>query len=230
MTRGLVLGLTAVQRRVRMLYLAGEAPLGVVAGTIAGPPRAAELCPDIFYLLKEHNGGKDPTATDPADRWSTPAELQRVRLDEEDRRTLGLQAKPIRPAFVNRTADCIGGAAWCGGWDRLQPVRFAHIYNGWINTDSMRLDAGGPAKCFARLKRPEPGCYVVFASGVGGHTVGHIGGVVDVPAEWDPLERDCWDHLGGVDVAARIGRANKRTTGRTWFGKDAWFVVPTMTP
>lgn len=206
-TRGAVIALTGAERRERMLYLAGERPLSWVPGLDHMYATRVDKCPDIFYLLKDYNGGKDPRATDPADRWSKPGST-----------------------FVNRTADCIGGQAWCGGWDRYQPARFAHIYGGWINTDSMRQDAGGPAKCFHRLDRPELGCYVVFASGSAGHQVGHIGGVVDVPAEYAPTEREWWKELGVVDVAARIGRANKRTTGLTWFNTNAWFVTPIMIP
>lgn len=213
----MVLALSAEERRNRMLYLAGEitldqvkdvAPLSDVPSGYAADVRlGSQKCPAIYYLLKDHNGGKNPLAPDPADRWRKPGST-----------------------FVNITSDCIGGQAWCGGFDRFQEKRFAHIYGGWINTDSMRQDAGGPKKCFHRLERPEPGCFVVFASGSGGHKIGHIGGVVDVPAEYAPTEREWWDELGVVDVAARIGRANKRTTGRTWYRTDAWFIVPTMQP
>lgn len=187
--RGVVLALDADQRVQRARYLASDE---CVAG---------------YYLLKEHNGGKDPTAPDPFDRWSKPGST-----------------------FVNRTADCIGGAAWCGGFDRYQPKRFAHIYDGWINTDSMLLDARGPSLCFTELGSPEPGCFVVCKSGSRGHKVGHIGTVVDVPAEWDPDERECWDALGVVDVASTGAgvRANTLRTGRGWFDTGAGFIVSKM--
>lgn len=205
-TRGVVVPLTAEQRVMRLLYLAGEAKLEDLDEYVRrdGAPSS---CPDLFYLLKDHNGGKDPTAPDPADRWSKEGST-----------------------FVNRTCDCIGGQAWAGGWDRYQPVRFAHLYGGWINTDSMILDARGPQKCFVALDRAEPGCYVVCASGSYGHQVGHIGGVVSVPAEHAPMEREWWQALGVVDVAARVGRANARTTGRGWQLANPVFIRSVMTP
>lgn len=165
-------------------------------------------CPDIFYLLKEHNGGKDPTAPDPADRW-----------------------KKDGSEFENRTADCIGGAAWIGGWDRYQPIRFAHIYSGWINTDSMRQDAGGPQKCFVRIDNPEPGCYVVAGSGSPGHKIGHIGTVVGGCEGFERNKRESWEALEVVDIASRTPRrANMITMGKGWYGCDSWFIRSVMKP
>jgi hypothetical protein len=110
-------------------------------------------------------------------------------------------------------------------------VRFAHLYGGWINTDSMRMDAGGKAKCFQKLDAPEPGCYVVCASGSPGHKIGHIGTVVGGCDGFVRTEREAWQRLEVVDIASRgARRANQLTTGRGWFGADAWFVVPTMKP
>lgn len=208
MTRGVVLPLTQQQRVQRMLYLAGLADVSTLDPHVRSTPATPTRCPDVYYLLKDHNGGKDPTAPDPADRW-----------------------KKSGSDFENRTADCIGGASWCGGFDRYQPVRFAHIYSGWINTDSMRMDAGGAMKCFIRLAAPEPGCFVVFASGAGGHAVGHIGSVISVPARWNEKLRASWSELEVVDVASRSPRpANQLTTGLGWFGKDSWFVRSIMKP
>lgn len=205
--RGLVLPLTAKQRVQRALYLAELAEMSSL-DPWAQRTGAPAKCPDIFYLLKDHNGGKDPTAADPADRWSKDGST-----------------------FVNRTCDCIGGASWIGGWDRYEPIRFAHIYGGWINTDSMRMDAGGKEKCFVKLDAPELGCYVVCASGSPGHDVGHIGTVVGVPEGWNRKDRASWDALDVVDVASRTPRrANMLTTGRGWFGADAWFTRSIMKP
>src|SRR5688572_8758056 len=128
MARGLVIDLTQSQILNRMRYLAGEIPLEELddyidkgtsrlrklGGYEEASPGTPTYCPDIFYLLKDYNGGKDPTAPDCATRWSKPG-----------------------ASFVNRTSDCIGGMAWAGGFDRYQPERFSHIYDGWINTDSM---------------------------------------------------------------------------------------------
>jgi hypothetical protein len=210
MTRGLVLPLTQAQRVARMRYLAKLAPFGSLDRFVRRPDGVDDftMCPDIYYLLKTHNGGTDPTAPDPGTRWSKPGST-----------------------FVNITSDCIGGAAWCGGFDRFQRERFAHIYGGWINTNSMRMDAARDMRCFIRLAAPEPGCFVVFASGGGGHAIGHIGGVIEVPDGWNANDRASWDALQVVDVAARTPRpANKLTTGRTWWNTDAWFIRSIMMP
>ncbi len=191
MKRGTVLGLSLAQVAERARYLAGP------------------KCVTGYYLLKDHNGGKDPTAADPFDRWRKPGSKQ-----------------------VNITSDCIGGAAWCGGFDRYQPERFAHLYKGWCNTDSILLDARGPAKCFEEIDRPTPGCFVVCRSGSPGHKVGHIGTVVSVPAEWDATKRECWEAIGVVDVASTGAgkRANTLRTARGWFGTGARFVVSRLKP
>lgn len=214
MSRGLVLPLTAAQRLTRMMYLAQRAKLAELDEYVrkAGAP---QLCPDGYYRLNgkhdglpAYNGGKDPTAPDPFDRWRRPSK-----------------------DFENRTADCIGGMAWCGGFDRYQPERFAHIYDGWINTDSMTLDAVGESLCFERLERPELGCFVVCMSGSRGHAVGHIGGVVAVPAEWDPDVRECWKAISVVDVASRTpAKANQMTTALGWFDTGAIFARSKMQP
>lgn len=204
MTRGTIVSLTAEQRVQRALYLIGCATLDTLDEHVrkAGAP---DVCPDGYYLLKTHNGGKDPTAPDPFDRWTKKGST-----------------------FVNRTADCIGGASWIGGWDRYQPKRFG-FYDGWINTDSMRMDAGGPARCFRKLDAPEPGCYVVCGSGSRGHKIGHIGTVLTVPRGWNPNRRESWIAMKVADVASRgAKKANDMTTGRGWYGADSWFVVSKM--
>ncbi len=205
MTRGLVVPLTPAQVVTRAKYLAGRAKLSDLDDHVRNDGGKPEACATGYYLLKDHNGGKDPSAADPFDRWSKPGSK-----------------------FTNITADCIGGASWCGGWDRYQPVRFAHLYSGWINTDSMILDCQGERRCFVPLDRPEPGCYVVCASGAPGHKVGHIAIVIEVPLEWDPTVKDCWKRVIAVDVAARMGRANMATTALGWFGTGAVFARSIM--
>lgn len=212
--RGEVLPLTAAERSQRMLYLAGLADITTLDPFVhrEGAPLR---CPDLYYLLKNHNGGKDPRASDPADRWHKPGST-----------------------FTNRTSDCIGGQCWVGGWDRFQPDRFAHIYGGWINTDSMRMECrrtvvkGSPRRCFERVDEPVAGGYVVYESGAAGREVGHIGGTpLGAPDGWNPNDRASWDALEVVDVAARTPRpANKMTTGRAWWRTDAYFVIPVMKP
>jgi hypothetical protein len=214
--RGEVLPLSDRERAQRMLYLAGLADITTLDPFVRRV--GAELrCPDLYYLLKDHNGGKDPRASHCADVWYETKDGVR---------------------YERRTADCIGGASWEGGWDRFQPDRFAHIYGGWINTDSMRMECRrvigpkSPRRCFERRDVPALGGYVVYESGAGGHPIGHIGGTpMGAPAGWDPNDRASWDALEVVDVAARgTRRANQLTTGRGWFGKDAYFVVPVMKP
>ena len=181
---------------------------------------ASKDCPDIYYRLEYPNGGSDPKTDDPAARWSNPGS-----------------------AFVNRTADCIAGASWCGGWDRFQPERFAHIYEGHINCDSMRMDINGPGKCFERLERPIPGCMVVYGSvdyDHDGHRdrVGHIGTVVGVPSKWNEHDIKSWTALIVVDIASRSpARANQMRDGIPWYGhdrygvpKDSYFVRSKMVP
>jgi hypothetical protein len=232
MKRGTVVPLTATQRLNRMRWLAGLATIDQLDPFIAVKPRdlltihkipgyegaklPLKICAGYYRLNDKkgdgtsdgygaQNGGKDPTALDPFDRW---------------------QKKPS--TFINITADCIGGMAWCGGFDRYQPVRFAHLYDGWINTDSMWCDAMQSKKCFRVLDRPEPGCFVVFTSGSNGHKVGHIGGVIAVPAEWDGSKLECWQSLRVVDQAGRIGRANLEGNPITWYYAHGKFIIPTM--
>lgn len=197
--RGVVLDLDADQRVARAVYL------------------ASSQCATMYYRLEYPNGGTDPTAKDPAARWSNPGSN-----------------------FTNITCDCMGGAAWIAGFDRYQPIRFADIYGGYINCDSIRIDIAQGSKRFARLDRPQPGCMIVYGSvdydsDGKRDRVGHIGTVVAVPAAWDPNDRKCWEALKVVDVAARKGRANAMTTGIPWFGNDkrgvaknSWFVVSLM--
>jgi hypothetical protein len=223
MDRGRVLPLLAIERARRMLYLAGELPVSAldnyvdkrvdtilaINGYVDPEHDDVVYCAEGFYLLKEHNGGKDPRRPDPFDRWRKPG-----------------------ATFVNRTADCIGGQAWNGGFDRFQPTRFRHVYGGWINTDSMIIDAIGAQKCFVPLDQPEDGCFVVCASGTPGHAVGHIGGVPKAPAKgFDRKDPKAWAALGVIDVASRgKSRANRRTTARGWYGTGALFVRSIMTP
>lgn len=211
MTRGIVLPLTAQQRVTRMKWLAQQVALDALDSYatgyhVAGYEHDRDRCCDGYYLLKDHNGGKDPTAIDPFDRWTKDG-----------------------GTTINRTADCIGGMVWCGGFDRYQPKRFDHLYDGWINTDSMLMDARGPAKCFRLLKQPELGCFVVFASGSGGHAIGHIGGVISAPDVWHNDDAS-WKALRTVDMAARSGPGNREGNPAVWRAAGAAFVVSTMTP
>lgn len=194
MTRGLVLGLELADVASRAKALGDHSFI------------------DGYYLLHEHNGGKDPTAADPFDRWTTPGH-----------------------DFVNRTGDCIGGASWCGGFDRYQPTRFP-LYDGWINTDSMIDDATGKAVCFVQLAAPVPGCFLVAKTGAPGFEhCGHIATIHTVPdAAWDVDDLALWKLLAGTDVAMRTPqRANQPCVAAWWFKArhaGAIFCRSIMTP
>lgn len=211
MTRGVVLPLSLTQIATRARYLGQLCNADQLDPFVRNPK---PMMVDGFYLLEEHNGNRDPTAPDPFKRWSKPDSM-----------------------FVNRTADCVEGAAWCGGWDRKQPVRFAHLYDGDINTNSMLLDAFGERRCFEPLDRPMPGCYAVAPTGAPGfEECGHVMTVYAVPLEWDWDTFDCWKLVLGVDIAKRDPHpANRPTTAAAWFrarGHDAShasFVRSTMT-
>lgn len=216
MKRGTVVPLTREQIVTRALYLAGKKTVDDLDEHVR-KDNAPRECPDIYYLLTDHNGGKDPTAPDPSDRWSSPGS-----------------------SFVNRTCDCSGGNAWMHGFDRYQPERFAHIYSGWINTDSKIMDAIGPAKCFQiaggdvfQRGRPEPGAIITCQSGSPGHKIGHEGCVVAYHgAEWDPKARECWALVDIVDVSAMGAgrRANNLRTAIGWYGTGAYFLHSVMAP
>lgn len=194
--RGIVLGLTLDQIAARAELL--------------GSPDFI----DGYYLLSGHNGGKDPTAADPFDRWSNE----------------GSQ-------FVNRTGDCIGGASWCGGFDRYQPERFKlRGWDGWINTDSMLEDALGHASCFVLLAAPVRGCFLVAPTGAPGfERCGHIMTIHTVPVDFAIDDEGTWKRLLGADVAS-LGparRANTTHDATWWFSArhhGARFVRSVMTP
>lgn len=198
MTRGIVLGLTLDQVAARAVQL--------------GAPDFV----DGYYQLSGHNGGKDPTAADPFDRWPFKG------ADGETHEA--------------RTADCIGGAAWAGGFDRYQPDRFKlRGWDGWINTDSMLEDARGHATCFALLPAPVRGCFLVAPTGSPGfERCGHITTIHTVPADFAMDNPASWKALLGTDVASRgSSRANTTHDASWWFAArhhGAGFVRSIMTP
>lgn len=211
--RGIVVKLTREQIVTRAMYLAGRARLEDLDQHVRKEDAPSE-CPTIYYLLKGHNGGKDPTASDPSDRWSNPGST-----------------------FVNVTCDCSGGNAWMHGFDRFQPKRFSHIYDGWINTDSKMMDASGPQKCFRSVGRPEPGTIIVYKTHKrnGKTIIGHEGTVVGYRGDlskWDPKVRKNWSLIDVVDVSARGAgqRANLLRDGSWWYGVDSMFLESVMVP
>ncbi len=178
---------------------------------------ASSRCAHIYYRLEYPNGGTDPSAVDPAARWRANPQGQ-----------------------INVTADCIAGAAWCGGWDRFQPIRGAHVWEGRFNCDSIRIEVSQYGKCFERLERPEPGAMLVYGSvdydrAGDRDRVGHVGTIMEVPLEWDEIEPSCWSLLTVCEIGSGGTRANRVTSGIKWFGKDrrgipldTWFVRSIM--
>lgn len=134
-------------------------------------------------------------------------------------------------------ADCVGFTCWCLGHDRYQPATFP-LYDGWINTDSLLLDANGRQTWYARVSRPEPGDVVVFPSIVkDGHRerMGHIALVVYVPSE---MPGDVYTLSAGarrawllrvkvIDCAAASARkpyaVHETTAAASWDKPDAMF-------
>lgn len=222
MARGTVLALSDEQIVARWLYLVGQRKLDDLDSYIRRDKVTPQTCPAIYYRMYvdidgkryAYNGGKDPTAPDPGDRWRFP-----------------------NATHINVTGDCVAAVMWGVGSDRYQPVRFAHVYGGWINTDAMRIEAAGPARCFQRIDRPEPGAIVVYASDpdrkTHGVKVGHCGGIVGYKlAEWNADDPACWSAIQVANIADYQdgGRANRITTGRGWWAKDSWFLRCVMRP
>jgi hypothetical protein len=134
-------------------------------------------------------------------------------------------------------ADCVGFTSWCLGHDRYQPKTFT-TYGGWINTDSLMMDARGPRDWYEPVERPEPGDVVVFPSlrKDGKMTrMGHIGLVVEAPADMPEdvyglpaVERRRWLlRVRVIDCAASSGRkpyaCAETTAAASWDKPDAMF-------
>jgi hypothetical protein len=134
-------------------------------------------------------------------------------------------------------SDCVGFTCWCLGHDRYQPATFT-AYTGWINTDSLMMDARGSQQWYAAIKRPGPGDVVVFPSIVkDGHRkrMGHIALVVSVPHDMpadvyalSDTERRSWLlRVGVIDCAAALMRkpyaVHETTAAASWDKPDAMF-------
>lgn len=174
------------------------------------------MCPDIYYHLHApYNGGKDPRAKDPADRWIAEGGQQ-----------------------TNRTSDCSGGDSWIDGHDRYQPLRMALAvgYGGYFNTDSKIIDATriitpkSQARCFEAEERPFVGGVVVCKSKSRGHDIGHEETMIEVPAEWDPNELECWAAIKTSGIRGSGSKANGVSTARGWYKTDALFLRSVMQP
>lgn len=155
---------------------------------------AAAFAPVGVYTLRPgQNGGADPNATSP---WTIT---------------------PDGKGVIHKSCDCIGCALWARGLDRYQPTRFAHLYGGYINTDSLLMDALGvravtgvgsdePArKLFSPASSLRRGTWVVFPSRyVNGRRVattwGHIMTIVNVVGGDGPLPTKLLDVVDKIAV------------------------------
>lgn len=166
------------------------------------------MCPDLFYRLEDHNGGKDPTAPHGADVW--------------------YETDPHDPTVQHerRTLDCSGANAWTDGCDRFQPVRMPPEvgYGGYWNTNSKIIDATriltpkSTPRCYEPIDRPFVGAIVVCPSNSPGHEIGHEERVIAVPAEWAPTERECWALVKTSGSRGSGKKANGPSTAVGWFG------------
>lgn len=140
-------------------------------------------------------------------------------------------------------SDCVGWVLWACGIDRYQPKLFTY-YDGWMNTDSIIEDAkrGVGGKLWKLLAKPEVGCLVIFPSihKNGKMTrMGHVGLVVEVPAEWpddfaswpDKERKELLKLVKVIDCNASWGRKLKGkaigqiTAADLWNKPDAVFVA-----
>jgi hypothetical protein len=144
---------------------------------------------------------------------------------------------PLTKRLGKWGSDCIGFVLWCLGHDRYQPETF-ELYDGWINTDSLMMDAKGARSWYAPVAIPEPGDVVVFPSIYkDGKRIrmGHIGLVVEVPADMPEnvyglpaAERRAWlAKVIVIDCAAASARKpyaiSETTAAASWDKSDAMF-------
>lgn len=100
------------------------------------------------------------------------------------------------PADACGRCDCSGYVAWSLGLPRLMrgDARLRAINGGRLSTAAMVACSADPGWILERVEAPAPGDVVVYArERPGGY--GHCGIVVEVPAEWDRQEADCWRRL-----------------------------------
>lgn len=217
--RGLVVPLTTDQILNRARYLAQLVDASVLDSFVRSP---RPKCRDIYYRLKDHNGGTDPTAPDCATDWS----------ERDDK---GVE----HPRW---TSDCSGADSWIHGHDRFQEKRMSPAvgYGGYWNTNSKIIDATRiivdvkkqGAQCFVAEPRPRAGLMIICRSGAVGHAVGHEETMIEVPAEWDPNERECWEAIKTSGCRGSGAHGNGPSTGRGWFAAraDTFFIRSVMTP
>jgi len=141
-------------------------------------------------------------------------------------------------------SDCVWFVDWCRGLDRYQPGVFSQ-YDGWINTDSILLEARGKSEFFEIVDQPRPGDAIVTPSlfnAKGQRTViGHIGLIVGVDIDTSSWTSHLWirpaneranfmRHCSVIDCnASAARRLNKHAidytdASRLWNRPDARWV------
>lgn len=157
----------------------------------------------LYSLTAGANGGSNPAADAP---WSLIPQ--------------GGNKPP------KKRSDCIGTAFWARGVDRYQPQRFAHLYGGWCNTNSILFDAIGeraltgagallpPQKLF-RPGRLRPGAWIVYGSkylrGAKLPGYGHILTVVEIDASIVEQPVDLFEVADKITVVHCHGGLRGRT-------------------
>ncbi len=169
---------------------------GLVADGIAGPKVMA-----LLAKRKPTRPALRKLADSLARAWHQTTQKARYILGEGGRNPANLT--PFTPNAKGALgSDCVGFVLWCLGIDRYQPELFG-FYDGWMNTDSIIMDAKysdtyvqrKKPRLWKLLNRPEVGSLVIFPSlrnSAGKMTrMGHVGIVVEVPAEW-PEDLASW--------------------------------------
>lgn len=141
--------------------------------------------------------------------------------------------------------DCIGFVCWCLGLDRFQEKLFP-AYEGWINTDSVLIDARTYRSLFKLTDQPQPGDIVVYPGlhDVKGNRtrIGHVAFIDEVTFDTSNWTANLWnrpaserknflEHIKVIDCSANWkrklqGRAVQHTTAAKggWNKPDARFV------
>jgi hypothetical protein len=90
----------------------------------------------------------------------------------------GMKPEQASPANQDNECDCSGFAVWALGMSRMtnHPL-YLKFNQGWINTDSICLDAKQSTGFFTEISQPRVGCLVVFPKN---SDYGHVGIVSDV--------------------------------------------------
>ena len=140
-------------------------------------------------------------------------------------------------------SDCVGFVAWALGFDRFQEKEFS-TFGGWINTDSILLDAAGNREFFEFTDKPRAGDLVVFPSLLKDGKrirIGHVALVTETKTNTAAWTDNLWrreksdrasylEKIIVIDCSANIlrklaGYAIQQTTAAaSWNKPDARFV------